>query len=123
MPLSSQPSGSWTSQRRQLEKALPAAERSPLEQLELDPTGERLDALERDAEQSRDLHRRARRDDQALAGLRPLAPARLPGPATRQPAGAPASIARSSASSVPCSRPTTGTAGKSRSAASFAGVR
>src|SRR6266540_4368210 len=61
-----------------VEKALPAAERSPLEQLELDAARERLDALERDAEQSRDLQRRARRDDQALAGLRPLALARRP---------------------------------------------
>jgi hypothetical protein len=56
-----------------VEKALPAAQYSQLEQLELDPARERLDALERDAEQSRDLHRRARRNDQALAGLRPLA--------------------------------------------------
>jgi hypothetical protein len=43
--------------------------------------------------------------------------------AWRQPGGAPASIVRSMASSVPCSWPSPGSAGKPRAAASFAGVR
>src|SRR6266540_584821 len=76
-----------------VEKALLGAERSPLEQLELDPARERLDALERDADQSRDLHRRARRDDQALAGLRPAALARRPA-AGEAPAGRRAGLVR-----------------------------
>jgi len=76
-----------------VEKALPAAECSPLEQLELDPARERLNALERDAEQSCDLHRRARRNDQALAGLRPLALARRPA-AGEAPAGRRAGLDR-----------------------------
>src|SRR6266511_1126637 len=76
-----------------VEKALPAAEYSPLEQLELDPARERLDALQRDAEQSPDLHRRARRDNQALAGLRPLALARRPA-AGEAPAGRRAGLDR-----------------------------
>jgi hypothetical protein len=70
-------------------KALPAVERLPIEQLELDPARERLDALERDVEQARDLSRRARGDDQALAGPRPAALARRPAageaPAGRRP--------------------------------------